>query len=60
MKKERVINNEILDKIYGLDESENIKNFLIEALIWEFDNIDEKKPRVTKKFDDLVSKYVGE
>lgn len=60
MKKERVINNEILDKIYGLDESENMKNFLIEALIWEFDNIDEKKPRVTKKFDDLVSKYVGE
>lgn len=60
MKKEIVINNEILDKIYGLDESEEVKKFLIDALIWEYDNIDEQKPRVTKKFDDLVSKYVGE
>ena len=60
MKKEIVINNEILDKIYGIDESDNIKNFLIDALVWEYDNIDEKKPRVTKKFDDLVSKYIEE
>lgn len=60
MKKEIVINKEILDKIYSIDESDNIKNFLIDALVWEYDNIDEKKPRVTKKFDDLVSKYIGE
>ena len=60
MRKEIVINNEILDKVHDLDESENIKKFLVEALIWEYDNIDEQKPRVTKKFDDLVSKYVGE
>ena len=60
MKKEVVINNEILDKIQSINESEDIKNFLIDALIWEYDNIDEKKPRVTKKFDDLVSKHIGE
>ena len=60
MNKEVVINNEILDKIQSINESEDIKNFLIDALIWEYDNIDEKKPRVTKKFDDLVSKYIEE
>ena len=60
MKKEVVINNEILDKIQSINESEDIKNFLIDAVIWEYDNIDEKKPRVTKKFDDLVSKYIEE
>lgn len=60
MKKEIVINNEILDKVNSIDESDNIKNFLIDALIWEYDNVDEKKPRVTKKFDDLVTKYIGE
>ncbi|WP_298518103.1 hypothetical protein [uncultured Methanobrevibacter sp.] len=59
MKKEIVINKEILEKIYSIDENDNIKNFLIDALVWEYDNIDEKKPRVTKKFDDLVSKYIG-
>ena len=55
-----MINNEILDKIYGLNASEDIKKFLIDALIWEYDNVDEQKPRVTKKFDDLISKYVKE
>lgn len=60
MKKEIVINSEILDKIYDLDVSEDFKKFLIDALVWEYDNIDEKKPRVTKKYDDLISKYMGE
>lgn len=60
MKKEIVINSEILDKIYSLNVSDEIKKFLIDALVWEYDMIDEKKPRVTKKFDDLVSRYMGD
>ena len=58
MIKKKLINKEILDKIYSLDESEEIKNFLIDALIWEYDNIDETKKSKKKKFDDLISKYV--
>ena len=59
MKKEKFINKEILDKIYDLDEPDNVRNFLIKALIWEYDNIDEKKPRVTSKYDSLIDKWIG-
>lgn len=59
MKKEKVINKDILDKINSLDEPENVKKFILDALIWEFENIDEQRPRVTTKFDKLVDKYVG-
>ena len=58
MKKEKLINKEILDKINGLDEPDNVKNFLIKALIWEYDNIDEKKPRVTVKYDKLIDNWM--
>lgn len=60
MKKEKLINNEILDKIHELDEPDNVKNFIIKALIWEYDNIDEKRPRVTAKYDGLIDKWIGE
>lgn len=59
MKKEKLINKEILDKINILNEPDNVRNFLIQALIWEYDNIDEQKPRVTKKFDGLIDKWIG-
>lgn len=59
MKKEQLINKEILNKINELNESENIKKFIIDALIWEYDNIDEKKPRVTSKYDSLIDKWIG-
>jgi len=59
MKKEKYLNKEILDKIHELDESDNVKNFIIQALIWEYDNIDEQRPRVTSKFDKLIDKWVG-
>lgn len=59
MKKEKVINKEILNKIYNLDEPENVKNFIIGALIWEYDNIDEQKPRVTNNYDKLIDKWIG-
>ena len=59
MKKEKVINKEILDKINSLDEPDNVKNFIIRALIWEYDNIDEQKPRVTTNYDKLVDKWIG-
>lgn len=54
MNKEKVINKDILDKIHSLDEPENVKNFILDALVWEYENIDEQKPRVTKKFDKLI------
>ncbi|MBE6500209.1 MAG: hypothetical protein E7Z80_06680 [Methanobrevibacter thaueri] len=60
MKKEKLINKEILDKIYNLDEPDNVKDFIIKALVWEYDNIDEKKPRVTKKYNSLIDKWIGE
>lgn len=60
MKKEKLINKEILDKIYDLDEPDNVRNFIIKALIWEYDNIDEKKPRVTTKYNSLIDKWIGE
>ena len=60
MKKEKLINKEILDKIYDLDEPDNVRNFIIKALIWEYDNIDEKKPRVTTKYNSLIDKWMGE
>lgn len=60
MKKEIVINNEILDKIYELPVNDEVKKFLIDSLIWEYDNIDKNKPRSTKKYDSLLDKYVGE
>lgn len=59
MKKEKLINKEILDKIYDLDEPDNVRNFIIKALIWEYDNVDEKKPRVTKKYNSLIDKWIG-
>ena len=59
MKKEKVINKDILDKINSLDEPDNVKEFILDALIWEYDNIDEQRPRVTTKFDKLIDKYVG-
>lgn len=59
MKKEKLINKEILDKINNLHEPDNVKNFMIKALIWEYDNIDEKKPRVTAKYDKLIDNWIG-
>lgn len=59
MRKENLINKEILDKINNLDEPNNVKNFLIKALIWEYDNIDEQRPRVTSKYDGLINKWIG-
>ena len=59
MKKEKYLNKEILDKNHELNESDNVKNFIIQALIWEYDNIDEQRPRVTSKFDKLIDKWVG-
>lgn len=59
MKKEKLINKEILDKIYNLDEPDNVKNFIIKALIWEYDNIDEKKPRVTINYDKFIDNWIG-
>ena len=49
----------MLDKLNSLDEPENVKKFILDALLWEYDNIDEQKPRVTSKFDKLIDKYVG-
>ena len=60
MKKEKVINKDIIEKIYSLDEPDNVKQFIIDALVWEYDKIDEQKPRVTAKFDKLVDKHIGE
>ena len=51
------INKEILDKIDESNESENVKNFIIKALEWEYEKIDEQKPRSTKKYDNLVKRY---
>ena len=59
MKKEKLINKEILDKIYNLDVSDNVKNFIIKALVWEYDNIDDQKPRVTNSYDNLIDKWIG-
>lgn len=59
MKKEKLINKEILDKIDELDEPDNVKNFIRNALIWENDNIDEKRPRVTTKYNSLIDKWIG-
>ncbi len=58
MKKEKFINKEIIDKINNLEVSDNIKNFIINALIWEYDKIDEQKPPVTKQYDSLINKWI--
>lgn len=58
MKKEKVINKDILDKIYSLDESDKVIKFILDALVWEYENIDKQKPSVTAKFDKLVDKGV--
>lgn len=60
MNKEKLINKEIIDKIDGLNEPDNVKNFIKKALIWEYDNIDEKRPRVTTKYDGLIDKWIME
>ena len=60
MKKEKLINKEILEKIDNLNEPDNVKNFIKKALVWEYDNIDEKRPRVTSKYDGLIDKWIGE
>lgn len=59
MKKEKLINKEILDKIDNLNEPDNVKQFIRKALIWEYDNIDERRPRVTNKYDSLIDKWIG-
>ena len=59
MNKEKLINKEILEKIDNLGEPDNVKNFIRKALIWEYDNIDEQRPRVTAKFDSLIDKWIG-
>ena len=59
MKKDKLINKEILDKIDNLDEPDNVKNFIRKALIWEYDNIDERRPRVTTKYNSLIDKWIG-
>lgn len=58
MNKEKVINKDILNKIYSLDEPDNVKKFILDALIWEYENIDEQKPRVTTKFDKLIDNNI--
>lgn len=58
MKKEKYLNKDIVDKIYGLNEPDNVKQFIINALIWEYDNIDEQKPKVTSKYDSLIDKWL--
>lgn len=60
MKKEKIINGEILDKINSLNSTDNVKKFIVEALIWEYNNIDEQRPRVTTKFDKLIDKHIGD
>ena len=59
MKKEKLINKEIMEKIDNLDEPDNVKEFIRKALVWEYDNIDETKPRVTSKYDSLIDKWIG-
>lgn len=59
MNKEKLINKDILDKINDLDEPDNVKNFIKKALVWEYDNIDEKRPRVTPKYNSLIDKWIG-
>lgn len=51
------INKEILEKIDESDVSDNVKEFIRKALEWEYEKMDEQKPRSTKKYDNLVKRY---
>lgn len=51
------INPEILAKIEKSDQLENVKKFLNEALQLEYDYMDYSKPRLKKKYSDMVRKY---
>ena len=51
------INKEILEKIDEADVDENVKEFIRKALKWEYEKMDEQKPRFTKKYDSLVKRY---
>lgn len=54
------INKDIIKKIDELDQNENIKKFLKDALVIEYDDRDKFKSTTderNEKYEDLIEKY---
>lgn len=53
------INKEILEKLRNNAEfSDNVKNFIEEALLVEYSVIDDEKPSFKKKYLKLIDEYL--
>lgn len=58
MKKSQ-INDEIIQKINRSKQPKTVKNFLLTALDWEYEHIDEQRPPVKKNYEKFLKKYIG-
>lgn len=54
------VNVKILDAIRKTDEKKPIKDFLVRALLVEFECADQDKPRIKDDYDRLIKKGVAE
>lgn len=54
------VNVKILDAINSTNEEKPIKDFLIRALLVEFEYADQEKPRIKEDYDRLIKKGVSE
>jgi hypothetical protein len=54
------VNVKILDAINNTNQKKPIKDFLIRALLIEFEYADQEKPRIKDDYDRLIRKGVKE
>lgn len=54
------VNVKILDAINDSDQKKPIKDFLVRALLVEFEYADQDKPRIKDDYDRLIKKGVAE
>lgn len=52
------INNDLIDYIRNSNYDENIKNFLIQALLLEFKREKTNSRNYTNKYDEIIKNYI--
>ncbi|WP_156929617.1 hypothetical protein [Methanobrevibacter wolinii] len=52
------INKDLIDYIKSSNYDENIKNFLIQALMLEFKREKENSRNYTDKYDEIINNYI--
>ncbi len=57
---EQDLNVKITDAIRNSDLEKPVKDFLISALIVEYDNAEQDKPRIKEDYDRLIKKGAAE